>query len=107
MTDYRLTQIQELHKLIEETKTLLNDPSLADMAVQEINQLEEQKKQLEESIKDSQEKNEESFDERNVILEVKGAAGGDEAKLWADELLRMYTRFAQQKGFQVEQLEEN
>ena len=106
MNDYRHTQIQELEKIIEETKTLLNDPSLIDMAVREIAGLEEQKKQIEESIKSTQEKNEENFDERNIILEVKGAAGGDEAKLWADELLRMYTRFAQSKGFHIEPLDE-
>lgn len=47
-----------------------------------------------------------SLDLRNAILEVRGAAGGDEAKIWAQELLRMYVRFAQKLGFQVEQLDE-
>lgn len=107
MTDYRYTQIQELDKLIEETKSLLNDPSLVDLVAEEISNLEEQKKQIEASIQNSQEKSEENFDERNIILEVKGAAGGDEAKLWADELLRMYSRVAQKKRFQVEQLDES
>ena len=55
------------------------------------------------------ENNENSDDlgNRNVILEVSGAAGGEEAKLWGQELLRMYTRFAQSKGFKVEQLDED
>ncbi len=48
-----------------------------------------------------------SLDTRNAILEVHGAAGGDEAKLWSQELLRMYVRFAQQKGFSVEQLDDD
>lgn len=48
-----------------------------------------------------------SLDLRNAILEVHGAAGGDEAKLWSQELLRMYARFAAQKGFGVEQLDED
>jgi peptide chain release factor 1 len=48
----------------------------------------------------------ESLDQRNVILEMQGAAGGEEAKLWAEELLRMYTRYAQLRGLKVEQLEE-
>lgn len=107
MNDYRLIQIQELEHKIEETKSLLQDPAMAELAQLEIAQLEEEKNALEEGIKSSQTKQEESFDERNIILEVKGAAGGDEAKLWADELVRMYTRFGQRKGFQVEQLEEN
>lgn len=106
MTDYRQTQIEELEKRIEDTKTLLSDPSLMDLAKQELADLEEQKKVLEESLKKSQTKTEENFDTRNIILEVKGAAGGDEAKLWAEELLRMYTRLAQRKGLSVEKLDE-
>lgn len=105
--DYRYTQIEELTRKIEETKHLLEDPAMAELAKAEIEQLEAEKKALEESIHSSQEKRAESFDDRNILLEVKGAAGGDEAKLWAEELMRMYVRFAQRKGFQVEQLEEN
>ncbi len=37
-----------------------------------------------------------------VILEIRGAAGGDEAKIWADDLLRMYLRFAEKKGFKTD-----
>lgn len=47
-----------------------------------------------------------SLDIRNALLDVHGATGGDEAKIWANELLRMYARFAQMKGFKVEQLGE-
>src|SRR6185369_15040547 len=107
MTDYRYTQIEELEKKIAETKTLLDDPSMAELAQAEIDQLEEEKKTLQEGIDSSQEKRVESFDDRDILVEAKGAAGGDEAKLWADELLRMYSRFAQLKGFHVEQLEES
>lgn len=106
MNDYRYTQLQELEQKIEETKLLLEDPSFAELAQQEIADLKAQKQALEENINKSQEKQQENFDERNIILEVKGAAGGDEAKLWADELLRMYTRAAQKKSFRVELLEE-
>ena len=106
MNDYRQIQLQELERKIEETKALLSDPSLMDLAKQELADLEEQKKVLEESLKKSQTKAEENFDTRNIILEVKGAAGGDEAKLWAEELLRMYTRLAQRKGLSVEKLDE-
>lgn len=107
MNDYRYTQIEEIEKKIAETKTLLEDPSLSELAKEEINQLEEEKKVLEEGIQASQEKKSESFDDRDILVEAKGAAGGDEAKLWAEELLRMYTRFAQLKGFHVEPLEES
>src|SRR5258706_11913786 len=107
MSDYRLTQIEELERKIQETKVLLEDPAMSSLADEEIKSLEDEKLALEEAIKASQEKRQDSFDERNILVEAKGAAGGDEAKLWADELLRMYTRFAQRRGYTVEKLEEN
>ncbi len=107
MNDYRYTQIEELEKKIEETKAMLSDPTMAELAVTEIQDLESQKKALEDSLQQSQDTQDaKSFDERNILLEMKGAAGGDEAKLWADDLLRMYTRYAQLKGFKVESVDE-
>ena len=109
MEDYRQTQLLELEKKIQETKTLLTDPALSELVQKELQELEKQKKQLEESLAASQkpdESLEDSIDTRNVLLEIKGAAGGEEAKLWAEELLRMYVRFAQKKGFKVENLDE-
>ncbi len=106
MEDYRLIQIAELDRKIAETKALLEDPSMAEMVTEEVKRLEEEKAQIEESLK-GQEDDADSLDERNVILEVKGAAGGEEAKLWGDELLRMYSRYAQLKGFKAELVDEN
>lgn len=106
MDDYRNVQIQELEQKIEETKSLLSDPGLKDLAEKEIEELVAQKTALEESIKASQGSDEDSLDERNVILQISGAAGGDEAKLWGEELLRMYTRYAQLKGYTVEPVDE-
>lgn len=105
MYDYRIVQIQELEKKIEETRSLLSDLSLKEEAEKEIADLESQKKVLEEALNKDADSGE-SLDERNVIMEVKGAAGGEEAKLWKEELLRMYLRFAQKKGFRVEQIDE-
>src|SRR6266480_7364237 len=109
MTDYRLIQLAELENKIAETKKLLEDPPMAELVQTELIQLEKEKKQLEKSMKVNEENEEEvdSYDQRNVILEMKGAAGGDEAKLWGDELLRMYNRYAQLKGFKVEKLDEH
>jgi len=78
-----------------------------EMAQREISELEEQIKQLEDSLAQSQGSDEDDLDSRNIIFEVKGAAGGEEAKLWADELLRMYVKFAQWKGYKVELLDDN
>ncbi|MHB1468979.1 MAG: peptide chain release factor 1 [Solirubrobacteraceae bacterium] len=44
-------------------------------------------------------------DEKNVIVEIQGGAGGEEAGLWAGDLYRMLARYAEQRGFQVEPLE--
>ncbi len=108
MNDYRYTQLKELEKKIEETKTLLQDPSLAELAKEELSSLEAQKKAIEESLKQSQEgEKSDDLDNRNVILEVKGAAGGEEANIFAEELLRMYMRYAEKKGFKTEFLDEN
>jgi peptide chain release factor 1 len=105
MYDYRRVQIQTLIKKIEETRILLADPSLKELAEKEIAELEIQKKTLEDALNKEVEEGS-NLDDRNVIMEVKGAAGGEEAKLWRDELLRMYLRYAQLKGFQAEQIDE-
>lgn len=106
MTDYRLTQIQELEQKIEETKAFLADPAMVEMAREEIRKLEEEKNAIEATMEEDTEE-ESDLDTRNVILEFKGAAGGDEAKLWGQELLRMYTRYAQLQGLKVEVIDEN
>lgn len=105
MDDYRLVQIKELEQKIEETKRLLGDSDMAVLAREEINRLEEEKAAIEETMKP--EPIEDTLNQRNVIFEVNGAAGGEEAKIWADELLRMYTRYATENGFKVEGVDEN
>ncbi len=107
MTDFRKIQLQDLDKKIKEAKSLLSDPSLQELAQKEIDELELQKKALEESINFTQKSSEDQLDRRDVILEIKGAAGGEEAKLWKDELFRMYVKFATLKKFKVEKVDEN
>lgn len=107
MEDYRLVQIAQLESKIEETKQLLADPAMQELAEQEIANLEAQKQAIAKTLTTTSESEQASLDDRNVILELKGAAGGEEAKLWGEELLRMYTRFSQKKGFKVEDLDEN
>jgi len=107
MDDYRQIQLADLDKKIEETKVLLADPEMAELAKQEIESLEKQKADILATYTRVSENSGGSLDERNVILQVSGAAGGDEAKLWGHELLRMYERFVQIKGFKVETLDED
>ena len=46
-------------------------------------------------------------DEKNIICEIRGAAGGDEANIFAGDLFRMYTRYAEQKGWKIQVLDSN
>ncbi len=47
-----------------------------------------------------------SFSQNTAIIEIRGATGGDEAKIWAVDLIRMYSRFAQNKGWKVQFLDD-
>ena len=105
MEDYRLVQIADIERKIEETKALLADPAMVELAQAEITKLEQEKAAIEETMKP--EPIEDTLNERNALLEVNGAAGGEEAKLWADELMRMYQRYAEEHGFTVEGVDEN
>ena len=106
MDDYRQSLIQDLDKKIEEAKTLLSDPSMADLAKYEIQNLELQKGQILGNFSKPGEDLEESLDDRDIIFEVQGAAGGDEAKIWAEDLTRMYLRFIEKSKLKVERIDE-
>jgi peptide chain release factor 1 len=110
MDDYRQVQINDLNKKIEETKTLLLDPEMAELAKVEIDNLEQQKAEILKTYENTtaeENSDDDSLGERNVLVQVSGAAGGDEATNWGQELLRMYSRYAQMKGFKVEALDED
>ncbi len=106
-----LSQITYLDSKIKETEELLDDPEIAPMAQEELDVLKKEKAQLQEQL-DEIASNGNSADnmqlnDKNIMLEVKGAAGGDEAKIWARELLRMYMRYAERKGLKFEMLDES
>src|SRR3989344_6478655 len=108
--DYIQQQVNEIDQRINEAKLLLEDPQLSDLAATEIEELEQQKKDLIDSSSTPLENNgseKEYEDEVNpniAILEIRSAAGGDEAGLFATDLLRMYIRYAQNQGFKIEEL---
>lgn len=107
--DYLKSQIDDLDKKINEAKSLANDPSMAEIANDEIKKLEEERNLLlsaqEPDTKStvSKENPDAKWDNKNIIIEIRGAAGGEEAKLWGEDLLRMYSRFAQNQGWKVTQ----
>lgn len=98
---------QTLKKLlqdIEDTKEMVKDADLAEMAKEELNRLEESKVKLESDIevmllpKDPN-------DGKNVIVEIRGAAGGDEGNIFAGDLYRMYVKYAEKEGWKIEEIE--
>jgi peptide chain release factor 1 len=90
---------------IDENKVLLGDPDLEirKLAHSELEVLEEKSRELEDHIKRLL-LPKDSNDERNVLLEVRAGTGGDEAALFAADLFRMYSRYAEQENWKVEVL---
>lgn len=103
-------QIDQLQAQIEENKALLNDPEMKDLAEEEIKRLETEKKALDTAaanFQSSQEKSAENPAENaNAIIEIRAGAGGDEAKIWATDLLRMYQRYAENKKLKIELIDD-
>jgi len=86
---------------IEDARHLLADPELRKMAESEIEVLGRREKTLEAELR-TMLLPKDPYDEKNVILEIRAGAGGDEASLFAQDLLRMYSRFAEHRGWTFE-----
>ncbi|HAK91094.1 peptide chain release factor 1 [Massilia sp. UYP32] len=90
----------------EAARELLQDPDMKDFAQEEIEAAKERMAGLELELqkmllpKDAN-------DERNIFLEIRAGTGGDESALFAGDLLRMYTRFAERNRWQVEMVSES
>ena len=94
---------------LEETKGMLDDDvdnEMRDMVRQEIEKLEIKRETLTESIKEALIPVDEN-DEKNIIMEIRGGAGGDEAALFAADLFRMYSRYAQERRWSIEIINAN
>jgi peptide chain release factor 1 len=88
---------------LAQARAMLADPEMKEMAEEEIAQLAPREPALEEEIKMLLLPKDPN-DEKNVILEIRAGTGGDEASLFAAEVFRMYTRFAEQHRWKVEVL---
>ncbi|MGH7875168.1 MAG: peptide chain release factor 1 [Candidatus Binatia bacterium] len=94
-------EIQENRQLLEE-----NDEAIRELAKEEVNALRQRKESLEERIKIlilPKDPN----DAKSVIVEIRAGTGGDEAALFAAELYRMYSRYAESRGWRVELMSSN
>ena len=99
-----VTEYKKYKKVLEsivDTKEMLNDDELKEIAKDELKTLEEEKENIEKNLeillipKDPN-------DSKNVIMEIRGAAGGDEANIFAGDLFRMYSRYAERMGLKIE-----
>ena len=105
--DYLQKQINEIDKKIEEARQLASaDPSMAELAHEEIKKLEEEKSNLEKSLI-TDHSTLITNNVNSVIVEIRAAAGGDEAGLFAQDLARMYSRFATSNNWRIEELDKN
>ena len=86
---------------IEAAKEMSKDPDMKEFALAEIDNLHNEKENLESKLKIMLLPKDPN-DEKNVIIEIRGAAGGDEANIFAGDLFRMYTKYAEKQGWKLE-----
>lgn len=86
---------------IKEDAELLKDEELKDIAREELQILEPQKVELEQKLEALLLPKDEN-DDKNIIMELRGAAGGDEANIFAGDLFRMYQKYAEKQGWKVD-----
>ncbi len=91
----------ETANAIEENKELLGDAELGDLAKEELSELEPVLPILEDEIKVLMIPSDPN-DDKNIYLELRAGAGGDEAALFVADVFRMYTRYAEQMGWKIE-----
>lgn len=97
---------QTLRDELKQAQELLSNPEFAQLAEEEVLELREKEKEQRDQLKlylipkDPD-------DERNVIIEIRAGAGGDEASLFGAVLLRMYSRYAEREGFAISYLSLN
>ena len=96
--------IQKLEKtkaeIAEHEKMIADDSELAEIAQAELPALSEQRDRLAEQIRVAM-LPKDPYDEKNIIVEIRAGAGGDESALFASELYRMYAKYAEKLGYKV------
>ena len=100
-TTIKYNEYKKVVSNLEEAEMLVDDPEMGEMAKLEIEELSTKKEEL---IKDLEilliPKDEN--DDKDIIMEIRGAAGGDEANIFAGDLFRMYSRYADKNGWKLE-----
>ena len=104
--DRAVAQCRRMLSEREEAQALLADADMAPVAREELARLEEEIPRLEREIQLLLLPRDPNA-ERSVVMEIRGGAGGEEAALFGTMLLRMYTRYAERRGWRVEMMDAN
>jgi peptide chain release factor 1 len=102
-------EYKDVREQLKDAKAMLEeklDNDMRDMVKEEVNELEKQIEELEARMKFLMIPKDPN-DDKNVIFEIRGAAGGDEAALFAGTLYRMYSRYAEAQGWKTELIDAN
>ena len=107
-------QVEAFHQYLKNEEDILgakemandSDPELSEMGKEEIKRLEAEQIKLEDDLK-TMLLPKDPNDDKNIIVEIRGAVGGDEANIFAGDLFRMYTRYAETQGWKIKMLDEN
>ncbi len=102
-------EYKSVKKQLSDNREILfgeSDPALKEMAQSELPELEGKTSELEQKLKILLLPKDPN-DEKNILLEIRAGTGGEEAALFAADLFRMYTRYAEQKRWKVEVLDQN
>lgn len=90
-------------KEIEDAKILMKDEELKEVAKEELDALKEKLEKITKELEILLVPKDE-YDGKNIIMEIRGAAGGDEANIFAGDLYRMYSYYAEKNGWKIEEL---
>ena len=96
-------EYKDVARQIQESQALMNDEEMRAMAREELQSLEQRRDALLAELRTLLLPKDPN-DEKNVIVEIRAGTGGEEASLFAGELYRMYSRYAERRGWQVEVL---
>lgn len=102
----KIQQYQTLLQDIAEAKDMMSDPEMRELAAEELPGLQDSLPGLEHAVQLTLIPKDEA-DERSAILEIRAGTGGDEAALFAGDLMRMYQRYAEGAGWKFELMEES
>ena len=102
----KFREYKKLKKEMEDAEELMQDPEMKDLASEEYYSAKEKLPQIEEELKILLIPKDPD-DDRNIICEIRGGAGGEEAALFAGTLFRMYTMYAERNHWKIDVLNEN